>query len=83
MLSFTLLCDNGSGTLDIALPDSVVTTSTVTRLTGDARYLLTIRASNIYGHGDSLDQVAFLAATTPAVMAASTTALSVNTIFVA
>ena len=83
ILSYTLYWDNGSGTPNIALLDSLVTTFTVTGLTEGATYLFTVRASNIYGHGASSNQVAILAATTPDVMAAPTTALSANAIVVA
>jgi hypothetical protein len=46
-----LYWDNGSGTTNIELINSLVTSYTVTGLTGGATYMFMVRASNIYGYG--------------------------------
>jgi len=51
ILSYNLYWDNGSGTTNIELTDSLVTSFTVSGLTGGATYLFKVRAKNIYGYG--------------------------------
>lgn len=51
ILSYDLYWDNGSGTINIELTDSLVTSYTVSGLTGGATYLFKVRARNIYGYG--------------------------------
>lgn len=51
ILTYDLYWDNGSGTANIELINSLVTSYTVSGLTGGATYLFMVRASNIYGFG--------------------------------
>lgn len=52
ILSYNLLWDDGTSTLDIELCDTLVTSFTVTGLVGGADYSFKVRARNIYDYGD-------------------------------
>lgn len=51
ILSYDLYWDNGSGTVNTELTDTLVTSYTVSGLTGGASYKFQVRARNIYGYG--------------------------------
>ena len=72
--SYELLWDNNSGTANILLTDSLVTTYTVTGLTGGLSYLFKVRAKNVYGEGAYSSDATIAASTTPATMDPPTTA---------
>jgi hypothetical protein len=50
-LSYNLYWDNASGTTVYELVDSLVTSFTVTGLTGGLNYSFKVRARNVYGYG--------------------------------
>jgi hypothetical protein len=52
ILSYNLYWDNGSGTTNVQLTDSLITSYTVIGLTGGQSYKFKVRARNIYGYGD-------------------------------
>jgi hypothetical protein len=52
ILSYNLYWDNGTGTTDIELIDSLVTEFTVSGLIGGLNYKFKVRALNIYGYGE-------------------------------
>lgn len=51
ILSYNLYWDNASGSIVYELVDSLVTTFTVTGLTGGQNYSFKVRARNVYGYG--------------------------------
>jgi hypothetical protein len=51
ILSYNLYWDNGTGSTDIELTDSLVTEWTVSALQGGENYKFKVRARNIYGYG--------------------------------
>lgn len=51
ILSYNLYWDNASGSSVYELVDSLVTTFTVTGLTGGLNYSFKVRARNVYGYG--------------------------------
>ena len=66
VLSYSLMWDNGSGTLSIELTDSLVTTYSVAGLTGGQTYSFKVAAVNIYGKGEYSDVTAIEASDVPA-----------------
>ena len=51
ILSYNLYWDDGTGTIDQELTDSLVTEFTVSGLSGGLNYKFKVRAQNIYGYG--------------------------------
>jgi len=51
ILSYNLYWDNASGSTVYELEDELVTTFTVTGLTGGQNYSFKVRARNVYGYG--------------------------------
>ncbi len=66
ILSYSLYWDNGSGTSNIELTDSLVTSYTVSGLTGGATYLFKVRARNVYGYGTFSSELTFVPSDVPA-----------------
>lgn len=52
VLSYNLYWDAGSGTANIELTDTLVTSYTIYGVTGGQPYIFKLRARNIYGYGD-------------------------------
>lgn len=71
--SYELLWDNGLGTANIVLTDSLVTSYTLSALTGGASYIFKVRARNLYGDGDYSPEATLVASGKPATMATLTT----------
>ena len=72
--TYNLYWDNGSGTTNIALIDSLVTSHTVTSLTGGTTYKFKVRSQNIYGYGAFSNELSVVASDVPDEMATITTA---------
>jgi len=52
IVSYNLYWDNASGTTNIEVLDLLITSYTITGLTGGETYVFKVRAYNIYGYGD-------------------------------
>ena len=63
--SYNIYWDNGSGTLNLPLMDSLVTSYTISGLTGGINYKFYIRAANIYGYGSFSSTLSVLASSRP------------------
>ena len=74
ILSYLVYWDNGSGTPNIQLTNSLVTTYTVIGLTG-ASYIFQVAAVNIYGQGPFSAPVTIVPSSVPQTMASVTTTL--------
>ena len=74
--TYNLYWDNGSGTSSISLSNSLVTSYTVTGLTGGTTYLFKLRAQNIYGYGTFSADGSVIAAEEPGMMSQVTTSIS-------
>lgn len=83
VLAYSLYWDNGVTTAaaDIELVDALVTTFSVSTVTGGAPYKFRVRARNIYGYGPYSDPVTITPTDVPGKTATPTVALSstVNT----
>lgn len=74
ILSYIVYWDNGSGTPNIQLTNSLVTSYTVIGLTGTS-YIFTVAAVNIYGQGPPSTPVTIVPSSVPQTMASVTTTL--------
>ncbi|CDW74138.1 pa14 multi-domain protein [Stylonychia lemnae] len=60
ILSYNLYWDNGSGTADLQVTDSLVLNYIVLGVEGGEPYIFTVRAKNIYGYGPFSDEITIL-----------------------
>jgi hypothetical protein len=67
--AYNVYWDNGGGSTDIALLDSLSTSVTVPGLTGGVSYKFKVRARNIYGDGDFSPELVVLASDRPGAVA--------------
>lgn len=74
--SYDLYWDNGSGTSNIELIDSLITNYTVNGLIGGTTYLFKVRAKNIYGYGIFSTELSILASDVPEEMPIMSTTIS-------
>jgi hypothetical protein len=65
ILGYTLYFDNASGTTNIELIDTLLTTFNVEGLTGGLNYKFKISARNVYGSGLFSDEVIVIASDVP------------------
>lgn len=82
ILTYDLYWDNGSGTTNVELIDSLVTSYTVSGLTGGATYLFKVRAKNIYGYGAFSSELTIVPSDVPDQVSIPTTALSTTSVII-
>lgn len=73
---YNLYWDNASGTSSIELVNSLVTTYTVSGVSGGSTYRFKVRAKNIYGYGSFSTELVVTPSDVPGKVAIATTANS-------
>jgi len=71
--SYSLYWDAGTGTTSTLLFESLLTTYTVSSLTGGISYKFKVRAKNVYGYGLYSDEVTLTPANVPSTVEAIAT----------
>jgi hypothetical protein len=74
--SYNLYWDNGSGTVNIQLIDSLTTSYIVYGVTPGSNYNFQVRAKNIYGYSAFSISGVIKASTVPALMSTVTTSIA-------
>lgn len=68
ILSYNLYWDHGTGTTDIFVIDSLVTSTIISGVTPGSTYKFKVRAKNIYNYGTFSDETTIKASDVPATM---------------